>query len=83
MRARRVRDGWVLPDDGIIDPIAIEIAASGARRVALTRTERQLTAARILDSGGTPHVISRRLHVSGSTALAMAARCRPDNEATP
>jgi hypothetical protein len=48
----------VLADDGIIDPIAVQIAA------------------RILARGGTPHVISKRLHVSGTTALTLAARCQ-------
>jgi hypothetical protein len=73
MTARCIRYGWVLPDDGIVDPIAVEIASSGIRRVALTRTERQLAAGRILASGGTPYVISKRLRVSGRTALALAA----------
>jgi hypothetical protein len=63
-------------DDGIIDPIAVDIAARGARTVALTRTERQLAAAHILARGGTPYLISKRLHVSGTTALTLAARCQ-------
>jgi hypothetical protein len=65
-----------LADDGIIDPIAIELAARGARPVALTRAERQLAAAAILARGGTPYVIASRLHVSGTTAHTLAARCR-------
>ena len=74
----------MLPDDGIIDPIAVETAATGTRPVALTRTERQLAAARILADGGTAYVISARLRVSGSTALALAAQCSsPDVEAVP
>jgi hypothetical protein len=76
MTARRARRHLVLADDGLIDPIAIEIAASGARTVALTWAERQLAAARILDRGGTAYVISKRLHVSGTTALMLAARCQ-------
>lgn len=66
----------MLADDGIIDLIAVEIAASGTRPVALTRTERQLAAAAILARGGTPDLISKRLRVSGSTALTLAARCQ-------
>jgi DNA-binding CsgD family transcriptional regulator len=66
----------VLAEDGIIDPIAVEIAARGMRLVALTRAERQLAAARILARGGTPHLIAKRLHVSGTTAQMLAARCR-------
>jgi hypothetical protein len=66
----------VLDDDGIIDPIAVEIAARGTRPVALTPAERQLAAARILARGGTAYLISERLQVSGTTALMLAARCQ-------
>ncbi len=69
-----------LPDDGIIDPIAVELAASGARLVALTPTERHAAAARILAEGVTPYLISKRLRVSGTTALGLADRCRPKVE---
>jgi hypothetical protein len=65
---------FVLADDGIIDPIAIEIAARGLRPVALTHAERQLAAARILAHGGNPNLICQRLHVSWTTALTLAAR---------
>jgi hypothetical protein len=71
---RRARRRLALADDGIIDLIAVDIAARGARTVALTRTERQLAAACILARGGTPYLISKRLHVSGTTAHALAAR---------
>jgi hypothetical protein len=64
-----------LADDGIIDLVAVEIAARGARPVALTRAERYLAAAGILAWGGTPYVIATRLHVSGTTALKLAAQC--------
>jgi hypothetical protein len=74
--AQRMRRRFVLADDGIIDPIAVDIAARGARTVALTRAERQLAATRILARGGTPYLISKRLHVSGTTALTLAARCQ-------
>ena len=67
---------WTLPEDGILDPIAIELAARGIRPVALTPAERLTAAARILHHGGTPAVISRRLHVSGTTALTLTARIR-------
>ena len=66
----------MLPGDGIIDPITVQIAARGVRTVALTRGERQLAAARILARGDTPYIISKRLHVSGTTAVLLAARCR-------
>ena len=70
-----------LPDDGIIDPFAVELAARGIRPVALTPAERQIAAARILADGGTAYAISQRLHVSGTTALVLAARCHQEEEA--
>ena len=76
MTVRHARRRLVLADDGIIDPIAVELAARGARPVALTRAERQLAAARILAQGGTTYLISQRLHVSGTTALMLTARCQ-------
>jgi hypothetical protein len=77
MTARGLRGTLVLPDDGIIDPIAVELAASGARPVALTPTERRRAAASILARGGTPYLISKRLHISGADALTLAAECQP------
>ena len=76
MTAQRARRRLALADDGIIDLIAVDIAVRGARTVSLTRAERQLAAAWILARGGTPYLISKRLHVSGTTALALAARCQ-------
>jgi ethanolamine utilization microcompartment shell protein EutS len=70
----RRRHSRLLPDDGIIEPIAVQIAASATRIVALTPAERQLAAAAILARGGTPYHVSKLLSVSGSTALALAAR---------
>jgi hypothetical protein len=74
--ARRTRRRWALSGDGIIDPITVEIAARGVRTVALTRAGRQLTAARILARGGAPYIISKRRHVSGTTAVLLAAGWR-------
>jgi hypothetical protein len=71
-RCHRVRSSWVLADDGIIDQIAVEIAARGIRAVALTTSEWQAAAARILSGGGTSYLVSKRLHVSGSTAARLA-----------
>ena len=76
MTARPPRRRLTLADDGIIDLIAVDIAVRGWRTVALTRAERQLAASRILARGGTPYIISKRLHVSGPTALLLAARYR-------
>ena len=52
MTVRHARRRLVLADDGIIDPIAVELAARGARPVALTRAERH-PAATILARGST------------------------------
>ena len=76
MTALAAEPRLVLADDGIIDLIAVELAVRGTRPVALTGAERQLAAARILARGGTPYLISTRLHVSGSTALTLAAQCQ-------
>ena len=73
MTAQYPQGSLVLPDDGIIDPVAVEIAARGSPPVALTPAERLLAAARILARGGTPYLIAERLHISGTTALNLAA----------
>lgn len=65
-------DAWMLPDDGIIDPIAVEIAAKGERRVALTAPERHAAAQIILARGGTVAVVAERLCMSDSAADALA-----------
>ncbi len=76
MTARSAQHRLMLADDGIVDLIAVEIAVRGTRPVALTPVERQLAAAQILAQGGTPYLISKRLHVNGTTALILAARCQ-------
>jgi hypothetical protein len=81
MTAHPVTFTW--PDDGIIDPVAVEIVARGIRPVARTAAERQLAAARILAHGGTPTHVSTRLHVSGTTALVLATRCLRQQAAAP
>jgi hypothetical protein len=75
------RSRWVLADDGIIDPIAVEIAARGIRAVALTAAERQAAAARILARGGTPYRVSKRPRMSGTTAAKLAGLCRQEQAA--
>ena len=67
---------WLLPDDGIIDPVAVEITAAGTRRVRLTVPERRATAALILARGGGVNDIAARLHISGGAAAALAASIR-------
>jgi hypothetical protein len=77
------RPRWVLPDDGIIDDLAIEIAASGRRPVPLTVPERRLAAAVILAAGGTPYLISRRLHLNSQNARTLAAELQSAAAAPP
>ena len=67
------RGEWVIPEDGIIDAIAVQIAASGQRRVKLTRTERRFAAALILARGGNAYQVHKRLGVSSSTAHTLVA----------
>jgi hypothetical protein len=76
-------DAWMLPDDGIIDPIAVEIAAKGERRVALTAPERRAAAEMILARGGTVAVIAERLCMSDSAAGALAYVIRNGYTRTP
>ncbi len=76
MTTQHPQPSLVLADDGIIDPVAVEIAVRGTRPVALTPAERLLAAARILARGGTPYLVAQRLHISGATALRLAARCQ-------
>lgn len=65
---------WVIPEDGIIDAIAVQIAASGQRRVRLTRTERLFAAALILAGGGNAYQVHKRLRVSPGTARTLVTR---------
>jgi hypothetical protein len=71
--ARRTGNKWVIPDDGIIDPIAVEIAASGQRPVRLTLAERRAAAARILARGGTSWTVAERLRMAHRDAKVLAA----------
>ena len=72
---------WLIPDDGIIDPVAVAITAAGLRRVRLTIAERRAAAALILARGGTANDIAARLHIGGRAALALAASIRADTDA--
>jgi DNA-binding NarL/FixJ family response regulator len=73
---RETPSPWLLPEDGIVDEIAVEIAASGIRQVALTPTERRLAVAEILARGGTPKDVAARLHISDATARALVNQVR-------
>lgn len=69
---------WLLPDDGIIDPVAVAIAAAGTRRVRMTLPERRAAAALIIARGGTRHQVAKRLFVGWSTAAALVASLPAD-----
>jgi DNA-binding CsgD family transcriptional regulator len=66
----------LLAEDGIVDPLAVELAASGYRPVALTPTERDLAAIRILAAGGGSATIAARLGISERAARTLAVRLR-------
>jgi hypothetical protein len=80
-------DAWLLPDDGIIDQVAVEIAARGERRVRLTAPERRAAAEVIVARGGTVSDIAERLCMTDRAARALAYMIRngytrtPDREA--
>jgi hypothetical protein len=76
-------DAWMLPDDGIIDPIAVEIAVKGERRVALTAPERLAAAELILARGGTVSILAERLCMSASAAAALSYLIRGGYARTP
>jgi DNA-binding CsgD family transcriptional regulator len=77
----RHRATWLLPEDGIVDPVAIDLAARGVRPVALTPTERRIAAARILAAGGSATTLGRRLRMSHGTARALIDRITNPSEA--
>lgn len=62
-----------LADDGIVDPVAVDIAARGVRPVGLTETERRAAVALLLSRGGSPSLAAYRMRISLSTVRAIAA----------
>lgn len=55
-------DPWLLhPDDGVIDQIAVSIAAYGERRVRLSHSERVIAARTLLRHGSTVSALCTRL----------------------
>ena len=71
-----VPNPWLIPDDGIVDEVAIETAVRGRRPVRLTRLERACAAALILATGGSTDDLVRQLRVSKPTACALARQAR-------
>lgn len=81
-RAKPGADPEPLPEDGIVDFVAVEIAAKGWRQVRLTKRERALAAALIMvharENAGP--VIMERLNVSRITALRLVRLARQEND---
>lgn len=71
MQVYRRRDGvqpmCTLREDGIIDPIAVEIAAHGSRVIALTKREQVLAVWLMERWGLTQREMERRLNLSDFT----------------
>lgn len=67
------RTAWLLPDDGIVDPVAVDLAATGNRAVRLTAAERREAAAIILAGGGSAWCIAERLKMDLAAARSLAA----------
>lgn len=56
-----------VPNDGIIDQVAIDIAVQGARPVRLSRVEKDIAIARLLKSGMPMSEVSEHLGISWSS----------------
>jgi len=61
------RIAHLLPDDGIVDPVAVAIAVTGERPVALTRTEQRAAARVLISRGVSTTAISYRLRINATT----------------
>jgi hypothetical protein len=64
-----------LPEDGIVDEIAVELAARG-EPVMLTKTERHAAAGQIVAWGHGPAVVAARLHLNGTEAKTLYEHAR-------
>lgn len=60
-------DNLLLPDDDAYDPLAVELAECGVRRVRLTLAERLAAATRILASGASVRSVCLRLGLPEGT----------------
>src|SRR3954468_11573099 len=69
------RPSRLLPEDGIVDDIAVERAIAG-EKIPLTHRERAAVAAHITAHGGGPGEIGKRLGVSGTTAKSLYEHAR-------
>jgi hypothetical protein len=71
----------LLADDGVVDPVAVDIAVTGARPVQVTETERLIAAALLFDGGATVALVAWRLRMSSETARRLADEFRAGAEA--
>lgn len=62
-----------LDDDGIIDPVAVDIAARGVRPVELTETEQVHAAVLMLRRGAARPLVAYRLRLGAGTVRRLAA----------
>lgn len=62
-----------LDDDGIVDPVAVEIAARGTRPVELTETEQVHAAVLMLKRGAPRPLVAYRLRLGAPTVRRIAA----------
>lgn len=60
----RITKGWILPEDGILDEVAIEIAIRGQRPVRLTLRERRAVVKSLIDRGASPGEIIEKLRTN-------------------
>lgn len=66
--SRRNASHMELPEDGVVDLLAVDLAVAGERPVRLTPTEQQMAARRIIDAGGSRAAIARHLHITQTRA---------------
>lgn len=64
----------MLPEDHIVDEVAVHVAVSGGRPVRLTATERELAAERIMAGGGGPGQLAEQLDMSTLEAMQLYKR---------
>ena len=73
---RKRNDPNWLPEDGVFDPIAVDIAALGLRVVRMTDAERMAAAKRILAQGGNSGTLMTRIGITNSQAVHLMHRTR-------
>lgn len=72
-RVAVIETDWAIPEDGIVDEIAVEIAVKGIRRVRLTPTETRLVVEQSLARGQSFKGIAENIGCSDQTVARIAA----------